>query len=100
MSADWLYKFWQSKVKSKVFLKGRREFRRETLPYSKAVHIVLCETMANLYVCIYFKSDKSFSVILKNRCSLGGAFILKLEKKLKLLREDRGPASKHTSAKL
>ena len=28
--------------------------------------------MANQYICAYFKSDKSFSVIPKNRCALRG----------------------------
>ena len=30
--------------------------------------------MGNQFVCAYFKSDKSFSVIPKNRCALRGAF--------------------------
>ena len=30
--------------------------------------------MANQFVCAYFKSDKSFSVIPKNRCALRGEF--------------------------
>lgn len=30
--------------------------------------------MANQYVCAYFKSDKSFSVIPKSRCALRGGF--------------------------
>ena len=54
--------------------------------------------MANQYVCAYFKSDKSFSVIPKNRCALRGG--CQVGEEVEVSCEDQKATSKPTLAQL
>ena len=55
--------------------------------------------MANQYVCAYFKSDKSFSVIPKSRCALRGGFEAGEEVEVTWRGPDNNKQCKHTLAK-